>query len=269
MNFAGHETFPFRYNWLTKGYARIASHAQALGQLDATMKELGLGKNMARSLRHWMLATRMCDMVDPPRGRQLRPTALATLLLDEHTGWDRFLEDPGSLWLIHWSLCSEPGRSTTWHVAFSLIREAEFTRRDLTAAVERFARANGSSVARGTIQRDVDCFLHCYVPSSLRSTVVPDDALACPLAELGLITRLASGRDESFAFARGPQLSLHDLVFAYLVADFWQSAHAGAMSLSFDQLAYGPGSPGMVLRLDENSLAARLDALEALTDGAF
>lgn len=268
MNFAGHETFPFRYSWLTKGYARLQTRADALGDLDGTMKELGLGKNMARSLRHWMLATRMCEMLDAPRGRLLRTTPLADLLLEESCGRDPYLEDPGTLWLLHWKLCSQPGRATTWYVAFSLIREREFKKKDLVEAVRRYASEHGACVAVSTIERDVDCFLHCYVTTDSR-TDVPDDALACPLTELDLIVRTASGRNETFAFARGPQYSLRDRLFAWLVVDYWRAAHPRAMSLSFDQLAYGPGSPGMILRLDEISLTARLDVMESLTAGAF
>lgn len=267
-SFAGHETFPFRYSWLTKGYARLRTRADALGDLDETMKELGLGKNMARSLRHWMLATRMCEPLDDSRTRHLRPTSIADLLLDETHGRDPYLEDPGTLWLLHWGLCSPTGRATTWHVAFSLVRDREFKKADLVEAVRRYAHEHGSAVAVSTIERDVDCFLHCYVAADARADV-PDDALACPLTELGLITRTAGGRSETFAFARSPQHSLDDRLFAWLVTDYWRSSHGRAMSLSFDQLAYAPGSPGMVLRIDEISLAARLDRLESLTSGAF
>jgi hypothetical protein len=269
ISFAGHETFPFRYSWLTKGYARLRTRADALGDLDGTMKELGLGKNMARSLRHWMLATGMCESLDGERARQLGATELGALLLDEERGRDPYLEDPGTLWLLHWGLCSPTNRkATTWQVAFSLMREREFKKADLVETVRRYAHEHGSGVAVSTIERDVDCFLHCYVAADVRADV-PDDALACPLTELGLITRAGGGRNETFAFSRGPQDSLDDRLFAWLVIEYWRSVHERAMSLSFDQLAYAPGSPGMVLRIDENSLAARLDRMEALTGGTF
>lgn len=40
-------------------------------------------------------------------------------------------------------------------------------------------------------------------------------------------------------------------------------------SLSFETIAYGDGSPGRVFKLDEDSIAERLFALEELTEGSF
>jgi hypothetical protein len=42
-----------------------------------------------------------------------------------------------------------------------------------------------------------------------------------------------------------------------------------ANTMSFDQIAYAPGSPGQVFRISENHLVDLLGDLEGLTDGAI
>ena len=54
-SFSGHETFPFRYPWLKKGYdAALEDGTPSLR--DDAITTLGVGKNMVRSIRHWCLA---------------------------------------------------------------------------------------------------------------------------------------------------------------------------------------------------------------------
>ena len=58
--FSGHETFPFRYAWLKKGFDGLLRRPDVFGSDDA-MVELGVGKNRVRSIRHWCLATRVLE----------------------------------------------------------------------------------------------------------------------------------------------------------------------------------------------------------------
>jgi hypothetical protein len=70
-------------------------------------------------------------------------------------------------------------------------------------------------------------------------------------------------------FVRGPKDTLSDEVFAFAVADFWESTAPNRETLSFSDLSYGMGAPGSAFKLDENSLVERLERLEALTRGAL
>ena len=67
---------------------------------------------------------------------------------------------------------------------------------------------------------------------------------------------------------RGPKPSLHDSVFAYALGDYWERS-GGATTLTVEQICYGPGSPGRVFKLDEDSVITRLMRLDDLTDGAW
>ena len=100
-----HETFVPRYGWLTKGYVRCAESPHVFNDDDA-IEQLGVGKNMVRSIRFWCL---LLDLLEEPckdsdlgKGA-LSPGALGIRLIgpflpDENrvnteTGWDPYLED--------------------------------------------------------------------------------------------------------------------------------------------------------------------------------
>ena len=105
--FSGHQTFAFRYGWLEKGVSGVQKHSDIFTRDDALVL-LGVGKNMVASIRHWCQVTQLIE-TDPNikgnTGRQFRVTDIGQrLLLD--SGWDPFLEDDASLWLIHWLLVS-------------------------------------------------------------------------------------------------------------------------------------------------------------------
>ncbi|MCY3615090.1 MAG: DUF4007 family protein [Bacteroidetes bacterium] len=55
-SFSGHETFPLRLNWLKKAVDAV-NKKDTIFHSDAAIVELGVGKNMVRSIRHWALAT--------------------------------------------------------------------------------------------------------------------------------------------------------------------------------------------------------------------
>ena len=100
--FSGHETFPFRYPWLKKGYDAVFSDAGVFTRDDA-ITTLGVGKNMVRSIRHWCLVAGVIEEFQPEpsvRRMSLRPTPLGTALFPDE-GWDPYLEDPATLWLLH------------------------------------------------------------------------------------------------------------------------------------------------------------------------
>jgi hypothetical protein len=119
-----------------------------------------------------------------------------------------------------------------------------------------------SRIAEKTVTRDVECFIRSYVPRSEKNA--GEDALEPVPAELGLI-RPVAGR--LYEFRRGPKPTLPDGVFAYALNSFWERHAPQAATLSVEAIAYEPGSPGRVFKLDENSVVERLTSIEATTRG--
>lgn len=266
--FSGHESFTLRYGWLTKAFQAVFEDPDALSKDDA-MVALGVGKNMVRSIRFWALNTNIIATTTDGRRSSLEPTLFGKSLLSQ-CGYDPYLEDPSSLWLIHWQLASRPEGPTTWYWTFNELQEPEFTRERLLFHVEEFiARAGWKSVANTTLKRDIDCFLRTYVSSTKghQSNGVLEDTLDSPLAELGIIGEVRDS--DAYYFQRGRQATLSSSVVTYAILDYWERIELHRKSLVFDRVAYHAGSPGRVFKLDEASLINHLEALEEITDGAI
>lgn len=113
--FSGHETFPLRYGWLKKCYDRVSETEQepnnkALCWGDDAIARFGVGKNMVSSMRHWAVVAGIIR--EPSGSNQAETTPLGQMLFGEQ-GVDPYLENPTSLWLIHWKLATEWKRKTT------------------------------------------------------------------------------------------------------------------------------------------------------------
>lgn len=266
LSFSGHETFVFRYGWLKKAVDAATAEPRIFTQSNAIVI-LGLGKNMVKSVRHWALATGMLFEEPRSRGSVLHATEIGNLLFGAG-GLDQHLEDPNSLWLTHWNLITNLQRSTTWRWAFNLFPSNEFTKESLTQAIrEEIIRRNAvaNMPSDTTLKRDVDIFLRTYIAAKQSSGTVAEDTLDCPLVELQLIEEVTG--TGIYQLRRGPKETLSDLTFAYALTDFWDRVAPGRESMAFNDIAYEPGSPGSTFKLDENSMAERLDRLDDVTEG--
>ena len=267
--FAGHETFCLRYGWLKKAVDATAADPLVFTRDEAVIA-LGVGKNMVRAIRHWGLMTGILEeSPDQPnnRGRHIRPSTLGKLLFAAD-GVDPYLEEPGTLWLLHWNLASRPDGPTTWHWAFNYFPESEFTKERLGGWLQDLVdQADWTRVADSSLKRDVDCFIRTYVPSRASKTLVLEDSLDSPLAELELMRDIEG--DRMYAFGRGEHPSLPLAVFVYALLEYWRTAAAHREALSFDELAFQPGSPGRVFKLTENAVSDYLESLERFTGRAI
>ncbi len=259
--FSGHETFPLRHGWLIKSVG-------ALCALDApkdrksiftgadSIARFGVGKNMVVSMRHWANAVGVISESD--NSTQIEVSKLGESLFGPQ-GIDRYAEHPSTLWLIHWNLASTK-RKPTWFWAFNHLSSSHFDRELMVRTVQGLIHENGfRKVALTTIRRDVDCFIRTYASKSNAIEVFDEDSLESPLTELGLIQQL--GRRDGFRLIKNKKPSLSNAVFAYALAQFWDTRSSGR-TLSLEAVTYEPGSPGRVFLLQEEDVAERMRALE-------
>lgn len=265
--FSGHETFPLRYGWLKKAFDRVAqTEGQPQNRVacwgDDAIATFGVGKNMVSSIRHWAKAT---GVIKEPAPNSVKTTELGRLLFGIE-GRDPYMENPATLWLIHWHLAAREEK-TTWFWAFNNYSPVTFERDSFVKRLRLLAQdREWSRVADSTIINDVACFVRTYVARQQSGKAGHDDALESPLTELGLIK--AVGKKDGYRFVRGPKTTLEYDVFVYALINFW-SRYSGAATLSFEAIAHAPGGPGRVFLFDENDVADRLSALDAVTSGAL
>ena len=267
-SFSRHETFPFRYTWLKKGVDAVRAKPVIFTDDDATIT-LGVGKNMVRSIHHWCQVTGLIegDGADSNNRRRFVPTDLGDSIFADD-GFDPYLEDTATLWLIHWQLATNANRATTWFWAFSVFGQNEFTKDKFISELINWAeKSTRNRISENSIKRDVDCFFRTYVPSRSTKTAIMEDTFDCPLVELNLISD--SPDENTYRFHRGPKPTLPIEIFAAALSDFWDTSFSGNNTLTFADIAYSPRSPGRTFQLDKDTLAEYLDRLEILTKGAL
>lgn len=266
--FARHETFAPRFGWLHKGFRAVISDSDVFLRDDAPVV-LGVGKNMVNAIRYWSNAFKLT--IERPKGGSSRanvsvPTWRAVWLLDEN-GADPYLEDPASLWLLHWWLLSvqEGARceAPTWWVAFHALSAPRFTEEQIVDQVLRHVgRCGWEPPVQASVARDVDCLTKMYAPRKV-ATGSPgsfEDLLDCPFRELGLLESVADSSQKSrvWRFTDVARASLPSRVIAYACLDFAATTVAGAGSISLARLANEPGSPGRAFHLREADISAAL-----------
>ncbi|ADE13306.1 conserved hypothetical protein [Nitrosococcus halophilus Nc 4] len=266
--FSGHETFPLRYGWLKKAFDTVAAtenkeENKSVFLSDDAIARFGVGKNMVASIRHWATAANVLE--NPSNGPKIFTTRLGRKIFADR-GLDPFMEHPTTLWVIHWHLASYTEK-TTWFWAFNYFHSATFDRNHLVQGLEKLCKdRTWSRVATTTLKRDVECFVRTYVARPSLAGAGHEETLESPLTELGLIKPI--GRREGFRFVRGAKPNLGKGMFLYALTDFWRHSST-ARTLSFENIAHEPGSPGRVLLLDEFALAERLSNLEEASGGIF
>lgn len=266
---SGHETFPLRYGWLKKAFDAVRetengtdNRAVFLG--DDAIARFGVGKNMVASMRHWATATGIIE--DEAKENRIITTQLGRRLLSDD-GFDPYMENPATSWLIHWHLCGRPNK-TTWFWAFNYYPTTTFERDTFVQAIKRLAANRGWPRASATtIKNDVACFVRTYVAQRPSGQVSHEDTLESPLTELGLIKPV--GRRDGFRFVRGQKPTLGIGAFSYAVTDYWHRLPTTAQTLSFEALAHDPGSPGRVFLLNEDDMVDMLSNMEEVSRGIY
>lgn len=263
--FARHETFHPRFGWLKKGFDRASQNAQIFLQEDATV-QLGVGKNMVRSIRYWASAFKILA--------NDQPTEFGHQLLGPE-GWDPYLEDPASLWLLHWKLLEQtevsPCLATAWSYAFNQFRRSDFTQYDLFYDLCDYRDRISPRTADSSIKKDALCILKMYVEQPIKS-LTNEDSLDCPFTELGLMHTV--GDKHHYRFQIGLKPTLPPAIVAYACLSHYANQRFPGSTIPLSKLLYEPGSPGLVFKLTESSLCEALDQAGrqygnlAIADGA-
>lgn len=261
--FGRHETFHLRFGWLTKGYRAWSEDAGVFEREDATVR-LGVGKNMVAAIRYWMTATGVARPGKPA----LEMTDLGARIFAED-GWDPYLEDDATLWLLHWLLASNAEQATALFWFFNRFHKPEFGADELLHALRGFVREKlATRVSETTLRHDVTLLLRMYQPTVAGKGMPLEESLDSPMATLGLIQPVPGAKShESRPEFRA---SLPPAILGFATAELFETEAASALPV--ERLLRGDGvlaAPGAVFRLSEECLVAKLEDLIAWLPGVF
>ena len=252
--FGRHESFPLRFGWIAKGLNALADDPRIFNREDATVI-LGVGKNMVASIRYWLQATGVARL----RGRAaMEATPIGRIAFGD--GGDPYLEDDGTIWLLHWLLATNPVRATSIYWFFNHFHKPAFTSAEVATALSDFVKQEISSkVAVTTLKNDANLVLRMYSRTKGGTRLTLEDALDSPLAMLDLQERLDRHTWRAVPMDRA-KLPLS--IFAFAVAQLFD--HTGAPQLAIQDLMYSGKdhcAPGAVFRMTEEGLIRKLEAL--------
>jgi len=252
--FGRHETFHLRFAWLSKGFAAFQKNNDLFEDVDSATVKLGLGKNMVYAIRYWMRAAKLLDPIDN------YPTALGEYLFDHSRGQDPFLEDQGTLWLIHWLLASNTEMATTIAWFFSKYHKTNFDQNELRAASSSYLQESVKKTRRpapSTLKNDISVLTRLYAKT--QSAVVAEDALDSPLSELGLIVEHGKS---AYTSVFDEQTDLPSDIVGFAILSLMSARDSKILPV--EELMHSAEnyvSPGSIFRLNETSFILKIEQL--------
>ena len=247
--------------------------------------ETAFGSTMNKPWSKWASARTWCalygfwaqvtDIAESDSDGNHAPTSFARALLATD-GFDPYLEDVQTLWLLHWILATRVSDPLfAWDFLINRWQLPEISPSEVLNAFDKEARRQERNLSAATLQQHFDVFLHTYVPTRSRKGEVQEDNLDCPLVELAFLRRIGERRDERgraepvYAFRREPKPEVTPQLFLYCLNDFWIKRKRHEQTLTFRDVSSAHGSPGQVFKLPETDLRSRLERLHSDSDGLF
>ena len=155
IHFSGHDSFPCRTLWLKKGYDFIANDGNFND--DNAVVKLGVGKNMVSSIRYWYKVFGFSD----ENGFKW----IADYLFKEKIGKDNFLEDLGTLWLLHF-LIVYYNYASLYNIVFAMFQKERkvFNKEHIISFVKRKLKEikQDNAFNPNTVGRDINVLLQNY-----------------------------------------------------------------------------------------------------------
>lgn len=257
MKFRAHDTFFIRKGWLNKGLRNVNEDAGVfMGTKGNPMDVLGIGANMVKALRYWLQAVKLTS--EPASGKKEQSFTEFGQVVFEN---DPYIEEMGTLWLLHYQLASNKDDATAWYYFFNEFKATEFTKEDFVKQLSNYVRMNGEEVSERSLEDDYTCIINTYV-SRMKSNpekVQPESNIDCPFGELGLID-IANKKDKLYRKATPKKDMIHPLVVLAVIVD----QANGKDEIKISAIQNDPCNAGKVFNLDIITLTALLYKIELM-----
>ncbi|MBK9458114.1 MAG: DUF4007 family protein [Sphingobacteriales bacterium] len=266
LSFSGHETFYCRHFWLKKGDDYVAAN-QSFND-DSALVYLGVGKNMVSSIRYWMRAFGLIMFNTETKRDEL--TELAHFIFADNIGVDPYLENIGTLWLLHYQIVTQQ-KASIYGLLFNEFRKerVDFTREQVTDFVKRKCNEQNTIFNIETVKKDFDVLVRNYVRPIVKSKNIEEDFSAL-LIDLGLLREIEKPIDDvpdkerkrwfKLNATTRENLPLEILLFAIL--DNPKYASENVQSVSFISLLNDENSVGLVFALTTTGLIDKLEQMQ-------
>lgn len=253
--FSGHDSFSCKQFWLKKGFDFVKE-----GKIfsdNTSVIDLGVGKNMVTSIRFWLKAFAIIEDKE-------NVSELGEFLFGA-SGKDLFLEDIGSVWLLHYYLVKE-AKASIYNLVFNEFRKTrtEFTQDQLHNFLKLKCSENSStSYNTNTIEKDIKVFIKNYIQSTRKQSEI-EDAYSGLLHELNLINHtrklnISTEQKEDWYFF---QTDLKEtLPYQIILFSIMDNPLFGG-TISFKDLQVSENSPSRIFSINPKGLFSKIQEMQ-------
>jgi hypothetical protein len=246
FTFSGHDSFPCRQLWLKKGFDFVED-GRNFNDEDAVIK-LGVGKNMVSSIRFWLKSFNIIDQKEIV-------TEFGRRLFDDENGYDPFLEDEASLWLLHYQLVKS-GLASIYSLMFNEFRKEKlfFDQGSFVNYVKRIGESNlNMNFNEGTVGKDFTVFTNLYKNDSESKNV--EDSFSGILSEIDLLKT----KEKQYYIENTNRDNLPEVVVLFTILD---NSNYGN-SISLNSLEFDFNSVGSIFALNRSGLMNKITGIVA------
>ena len=253
LTFSGHESFVCKQFWLKKGSDFLNN--QNKFNTDAAVVELGVGKNMVSSIRFWLKSFGLINEND-------NINDLEKFLFGEK-GSDPFIEDFGTVWLLHYYLI-KTNKASTYNMIFNEFRKErfEFTRNQLHNFLKRKCKECDFNYNENTINSDINVFLKSYIKPIEGKFEIEDDFVGL-LLDLDLVKHYKAkdlDYNNLIDWYKIDTDERSELPYQVVLHAILDNPNYGN-SVSFKELQIGYNSPGMVFAINADGLLNKIEKI--------
>jgi hypothetical protein len=255
LSFSGHESFHCRALWLKKGYDFIVKNKK-FNSPDAVV-DLGVGKNMVSAINYWMKSFGLIK-------KENSLSEIADFIFGRN-GADPYLENPATLWLLHYHLVKENSASI-YSLIFNEFRKKkiEFNKLHLQNFLKAKCEETKTIYTETTIQRDISVFLRNYI-KPVKTNKNLEDYFSGIFIELNLVEQLLKYDEKETDWYKIENKERVDLPAEVLLYCILDNEHYGD-SITLDDILHGENSIGSVFALTVKDV---LDKIEFLTKSKY
>jgi hypothetical protein len=253
LTFSGHDSFQCRQLWLKKGFDFLKEN-NSFNDENAVVK-LGVGKNMVSSIRFWLRAFNIIDSKDIP-------TEFGEKLFNKDTGYDPYLEDEASLWLLHYQLV-KTGYATIYSTIINEFRKEKpsFNKDIFLNYIKRLAENNKEwNINENTISKDFIVFTNLYGRNTTSKEI--EDSFSGLLSELELLIVSGKGKEEQFIIENNEKDRLPSVVVLFTILENQNYGN----SINLNALEFETNSPGTIFALNRKGLLNKISELVNTND---
>lgn len=253
MKFGAHQSFYLRVNWLPKAM-KMRSEDASFFYDEFAFEKIGLGKNMVKSLRYWVVATSVMKENKNEDNESVHElTEFGELIFR----YDRFLRLPLTCMILHSLLASNRAYTSTWYWFFNEYTQSTSSNEELLMSLNEWVKQHHKrAISINTLKRDLDCLKQMY-NARTKPDGDPEDVVASPLSGLGLLY----DSKEQFV-KRSPELNRLDLDGLYFVLLHYCHVH-GVDSVTLEEIQIKPMLWGRLFHLSSNQILEALELLHA------